>query len=315
MTKLALILDKAPAYVAFQRDLVLDSWGIQPSEVRPAASLEMVGSSSLFGSPSSARFELENVDEVKQAAAFLATLDREEAERKFAAGLVISSPVPRVSTKKLEAAVKALGGEVFVSNGKAYDTLPGKIISMINLTPEVRDFALAYVGRDYEALIPLVTAISKLPREAHRRVTQEDIYLRLAGGKGVVAPYAIEKPLLDGSLTDVIDIFRRVDEHESFLVILAVLRNKFQLAYRVAVLLESDPKLTEAKIAPVLQVPNNYPLKLAKQSAQRYGLVRLTRIVKVLADAEKNVKGGSAAPSSAVMELALVNIYTTLRKR
>lgn len=315
--RLVLIIDKSDAYCHFKRDQTLGAWGIEDDNIQTVTSLDEVGATTLFDDSPTSVMNMEEVDEVKllvanlekrlgspaARAAFLASLEE---------GLIIMTQVPRTSTKKLEALVTSLGGEVVVPPGKKDAPLVEKLLGELDLTPAVRRFILDYVGSNYEAVLPLVRTLSEIPRAHHRKITEEDIQIRFPGNKGEVPPWELEKHLLAGNMTGTIDTLRRIHRHSHLLVPLSILKNKFQLAYRISALLESG--ITgEAALAEVLGQPKNYPFTLAVQSAKKYKRAKLERVVLILDRVDRAVKGGSAAPDLAIFEAALVEISLTLR--
>lgn len=310
--KLALVVDKSDAYIAFQKGRVLEEWGVEASELKNIGRLAEAGGMTLFGGGTASILTLDDADAVKQLATELA--EESDLVSRVGSGLLILSSVDRRTTKKLETTVADLGGRVYVvKDSKDKQSNSEKLVSELHLNRSARDFLLAYVGEDYEALVPLVKAISPLAPQHQAAITEEDLFIRLPQAPGAVAPWALEKPLFAGNFNETIDIFRRVSKSSHFLVVLAVLRNKIQLAYRVAALQEAHGALNSAKLAKYLNVPDNYPLKLAMGYSKKYGLARLQKATEEMARTEAAVKGGSGANPAVAMELMLVRVSETLR--
>lgn len=314
--KLALIIDKSQSYTDFQKERILKEWNVNPFELKKITSLSEAGGSTLFGKPPTALLTLSDLNEVKD---FVEVLTKAKTagtvEGSVGEGLLIMSPVARTSTKKLEALVEALGGEVVIAKASAKDkmTTGEKLINDLNFTREVKEYILSYVGDDYEALIPIARSLSDLPKESHSRISVEDIYIRLPKAPGAVPPWEIEKPLFAGNLSKTIEIFRRVHQNSDLLVVLFVLKNKMTLAYRAGAILDATPRTSSAVIAEALGVPDNYPLKLAMGYHSKYGIDKLEKLAMLLAETERKVKGGSGTPGDVTMEMMLVEFQQILR--
>lgn len=313
--KLAFIVDKSEAYVSFQRERVLNNWGVEKADTQYINNLSSAGGMTLFGDAPTSLLRLESSDEVKKLVEELASITPEDLEETFGAGLIVYTTVPRTSTKKLEETFKKLGALMYAPPSKGDLSLQQKLVSELNLTKPVKDMLLAQAGDDYEQLLPLVDSIARLPWETHRRITEEDIFARFTQEKGSVAPWLVEKPFFAGNVQEMIDILRRIDHHSSFLVPLTILRNKLELAYRVAVLLEANPRMSDGDITKLLEVSSPFQVKLARGCGKTYGKDTLQKAVVALAKADGKVKGGSAAPSLAIVEAALVEVSLIMKKR
>lgn len=308
--RLALIIDKSDAYINFQTERVLDRWGVSKSETRVVNSLSPAGPS-LFGGVPTSIIHLEDAEAVK---ALVAAADPETLVKDFPSGVIVTTSVARNSTRKLETLFTSLSGELYIPPGKGDDPLAVKLLSELNVTKEVRETLLSYVGEDYDSLIPIVDSLSSIPRKHHGRITVEDIYVRFPQPKGAVAPWLIEKPLLAGNMEEAIDLFRRIHQHSHFLVVLTILKNKFQMAYRIAVMTNDSPRITDDAIATALGLNSSGQVRFARRTAREYGVAKLQKAVLTIAETESKVKGMSAAPNVATVEAMLVSLCMTLRK-
>lgn len=311
--KLALVIDKSKSYTDFQKERILKDWGILPSELKKVTGLSQVGGSTLFGKSPTALMVISDTDEVKNLVKALEEVS--SIDSVIGEGLIIMTSVARTSTKKLETLVAALGGEVVIAKPGAKDGMSTgeKLINDLGFAPEVKNYLLAYVGDDYEALIPIARSLSEIPKEQHKRITVEDIYIRLPKAPGAVPPWEIEKPLFADNISKTIEVFRRIHQNSDLLVVLFVLKNKMTLAYRAGAMIEANPRISSADVAAALGVTDNYPLKLAMGQHKRYGLEKLEKIAQLLADTERKVKGGSAMPGDVTMEIMLVEFQRILR--
>lgn len=314
--KLALVIDKSKSYTDFQKERILKDWNILPSELKKVSGLSEVGGSTLFGKAPTALLVISDADEVKS---IVKTFEEIQAASSIHSvvgeGLIIMTSVARTSTKKLETIIAALGGEVVIAKPGAKDgmTTGEKLINDLGFTREVKNYLLAYVGDDYEALIPIARSLSDIPKDQHKRITIEDIYIRLPKAPGAVPPWEIEKPLFADNISKTIEVFRRIHQNSDLLVVLFVLKNKMTLAYRAGAMIEANPRISSADVADALGVTDNYPLKLAMGQHKRYGLEKLEKIAQLLADTERKVKGGSAMRGDVTMEIMLVEFQRILR--
>jgi DNA polymerase III delta subunit len=314
--KLVLIIDKSQSYINFQKDTILKEWGVESEDLKKVSGLSQVGSSTLFGKAPTALLELTDINSVKDFLKSLTDLNASNSvESSLGEGLIVMSDVSRQSTKKLETLVAELGGSVIIAKPGASEKMSvgEKLVNDLGFTREVKRYILDYVGDDYEALIPIVRGLSDLPKKSHSSVTVEDIYMRLPKAPGSVPPWEIERPLFAGDLTKAIDIFRRVHQNSSLLIVLSILKNKMDLSYRSAAILWDEPSKSSAGIASSLGVQDNYPLKLAIGHAKKYGIIKLQKISELMAETERKVKGGSATPGDVTMELMLVEFQRILR--
>lgn len=313
--KLALVVDKSESYLSFQRQHFLELWQVDPETILPVKSFEETGGTSLFGEASTALLRLETADDVKRLVAALAKETAEGLEERLTGGLIILTAVPRNSTKKLETMVTSFGGTVVAQAG-GKDASPARdLIAPLMLSRECNAFLLDYAGEKYEMLIPLVTTIEENIPSAHRsRITVEDLQLRLAQAAGGIPAYEILTPLLKGDTKQVQEKYQRIITHSHMLVILAMVRNRFQGLYRVASLQGSGTTALPA-MATALGMPNDYKFKKMAEEAKRVGLPKLSRAVTMIQETEAMLKGGSAAPAEPLFNAMLLQVSELIRSR
>lgn len=314
--KLALILDKSKSYTDFQKEKLLAEWEVASSDLKNVSNISEAGGSTLFGKAPTALLTVDDPNGIKDLVKSLTEIsDSNNIENIVGEGIIIMSAANRNSTKKLESLIEKLGGQVIVAKASSKDkTSTGeKVINDLNFTREVKDYILSYVGDDYEALIPIARSLSEIPKESHKKITIEDIFIRLPKAPGAVPPWEIERPLFAGDLTKTIEIFRRIHKNSDLLVVLFILKNKVTLAYRCSSILENAPRTPSSDIAETLGVADNYPLKLAMGYHTKYGYEKVQKLTHLLAETERKVKGGSAAPSDVTMEMMIVEFQRILR--
>jgi len=303
--KIILIVDKSASYINFYKERTLEEWNIENSQLQKSARIKDISGSTLFGDSLTSIVNLENTDSVK-----MAIIDLESSNSsKFSNGLIITSNVPRTSTKKLESLVMELGGTVYTSNAKDKTPVSQKLVNELNLNRLAKDFLLSYVGDDYEIILPLIKTLSTLSQEKQYMVSESDIYLRMPKPPGALPPWSLENPLLSGNIEELITSARRV----ALLPALSVLSNKFKTAYKISVLFDNNPRITLGEISTILSVPNNYSLKLSSQTAKKYGSARLCKVVQILTKCDSRVKGAWNIDSDIVFEISLIEAADVLR--
>lgn len=309
--KLALIIDKSEAFISFHKSQLFEEWRLEAKDFKHGSRIGDIGGTNLFGENAANLIRLDTKEDVQS---FTKDLEKKTSiDDLIGLGLIITTTVPRQSTKKIEKLVKDFGGQVLISKGEKNETPVEAIVSQINLNKSAKNFLLSYAGDDYELVIPIVRTLSKLSSKQQGMVSEQDIFTRLPQPPGSLPPWEVDKALSRGNLSKTIENFRRVSEHSSFLVVLAVLNNKFRLMYKISALLASDPRMSAEKLSQILGVPNNYPLKLAIQGAKKYKMRKLQSVVEILTETEKNCKGGLNADHMVMVETSLVKIDAILK--
>lgn len=317
MTRIALIIDKSPSYLSYQVGEVLKSWGMEKESPDRVSSLSAVGVESLFDGVPCALMEITDLESWKKLSAAAEKLYADSPDdfiAKVEHGLIITTTVSRASTKKLEALVSTMSGDVITAKANAKDNtnVTGKLLRNLSIPRQVENFLVEFAAEDYDSILSVVASISTLPPQHQKRLTVDDVIIRLPSSPGSTPPWEIEKPLMKGDVPGTIEMYRRITNRSHGLVVLSIIKNKFTLSWRVAALLAVDSKMTSAAIAAALDVPNNYPLKLAIGTATRCGVETLTNVLTTVLAAESDVKGGSSAASGAVMENMLVKVCQQL---
>jgi len=333
--RLAFIADKSEAYTAFERDRVLKEWDVERSGTRVIAQLDEAGIASLFGDAPVSILQFDSKEQIKATVEKLKVATDDAVARYGAPGLIMLTNVERNSTKALEKLVNDLGGEVILSKESGSKDSPAlKLLNELKLSRDAKEFLTNHAGDDYGSILGLVKTLGDLNPKQQAAVSIEDLMVRLPSPPGAVPPWEIEPAILSGNVTKAIEVFRRVAKTSSLLVVLAILKNKFKLVFKIASLLESDPRLTASAVAKLLSptppaadatkaqkelyekaaTKDNYPLKLAMDTAKRVGVLKATRIIELIATTERKVKSGAGGDPMVQMESMLVQI-SSLAKR
>lgn len=331
--RIALIVDKHEAYIAFERDRLLSEWGIDRDQVSSITSVNQAGHATLFGAAPLSVLSLNDKDEIQSALAILKDATPETLKRLSTPGLIMHSNANRNTTRSLEKTVSDLGGVVLESKGSSKnDTPTSKIIDTLFIAPAAKKFLKEYIGDDYTSVLGLVRTVGKLSPKHQAAIGIEDLLVRLPQPPGAVPPWGIEPAILSGDVNKAIELYRRVSKTSHLLVVLSILKNKFYLVYKVAAILDSNPNATTASVSKALSpevpsnaskdvrdrlmkasVQDNYALKLALGTAKKIGLAKATGILELIASTEAKVKGGSSGDPHIFMERMIVSIATQVR--
>lgn len=321
--KLALIIDKSQSYVDFQKDLVAENWEIEPVNVETVASLSEVGETTLFGDTPTAVIHASDINAVKELTSIfesmIKTMSEEEIVNKFEHGLIITTTVARVSTKKLEKIVNDLGGFVVLSKENAKDkTNPvDGLLNPLSIPRDVKRFIQDYAGDNYDMILSVVRTISEIPEKAQRLITIDDILMRIPQAPGAIPPWEIEKSFMNGDIVELISMYRRIVAHSHGLVVVSILKNKIVSSYKISALIddsreENGTTPSVAEVSTLLGIPNNYPTKLSYESAKKLGFAKLSRVIELFYELEGKLKGGSNVNADVLIELELMRISKLL---
>ncbi len=316
MTNLVVIADKSEAYVHFERDRVLENWNIDYSGTRAIQKISEAGVASLFGDAPVSILSLDDKESVKNTAEKLKSASASELERWTTPGLIILTSVDRTSTKTLEKLVGDNGGEVILSkeSSKAKVSPTEKLVDGLSIPREVKTFLKEYAGDDYSSILALIKTLGALSPKQQQGITIEDLLVRMPQAPGAIPPWEIEPAIMRGDVTKAITLYRRVSQTSHLLVVLALLKNKFKLVFKVATLVEDNPRMTLDQLSKTLGVPNNYPLKLAYESAKKIGPRAATQLIELAAETEKKVKGGSSGNPHIMMEAMITRVAVLVRR-
>jgi DNA polymerase-3 subunit delta len=134
------------------------------------------------------------------------------------------------------------------------------------------------------------------------------------GRAGSVTPWALTDAIDGGDAAVALDRLHRLleggDRHP--LVVLAILHRHLTSMMRV----DSPSIRTEAQAAEAMQIPkgrSTFPAKKALRSAQRWGSANIAEAIELTSDAEVALKGASAWPEAAVLEVLVARLCRLAR--
>lgn len=314
---LALIIDKSNAYVEFQKEILLGEWFNDSSKVETQTINNLYGAKgdTLFGTSPLHILELEKASDATELGKVMKDFDIDALEEMFATGLIIIGDIPGNSLKTLKKTVADLGGKVFVTKSSETIATTEKIVDCLTLNKDSRRFLIDYAGENYSSLLPLIKDLSKLDEAQQKNLTLEELYIRLPQAPGALPPWNIEKYLFNGNTRKAIETMERVTGGGlgAHLLSLAVIRNKLNLILLMKMVQLNDPTIKFDEALEKLDLKNNYGNKIAFQRARKFDLDEISSIVRLVYDAEWNIKGGSPVPSHVIMNALFAKLAKDLK--
>ena len=314
--KIALITDPSEAMIGFKRDLLVDSWEIEPV-FQKIDKISEAGEVSLFGDAPISILVLDSNEKVKEMVKTLGEISPDMLKARAQFGLIIESSEALNVLSPLRKVCEKLGIPMLnnLSNtGKAKDPnlVANELLEDTNLSRDVKMFLLDYVGPDYDILIPIIRSVMKTNPQGQKKITVDDMQIRLTKEKATVVPWEIDNFLMKGNLTGALEALRRYPA-SSYLIVLSVMKKKFVSAYRCSVVLDQKPKSNRAELSKSLKIPDTFALQKSMEIARKHGSVNLQKICECLSDTEDKMKGLLSAYPHVIMELAILRVYDLLR--
>lgn len=286
--KLYLIISSSKSYRSFARDQKLKEWSYKPGTAKPVASLAYVGRSDMFGNSSPSLLDAPNKEAVATVLKDLEGLDEDVMAHKFRNGLIIVSECPIVSTKKLQAKVLELGGEVVAKTKDDQKNLGGDLFSGLSISREVKTYLLDWAGEEPERLLGIITFIKGLSNEKQKKVTVEHVTMQLAKGAGDVSIFGLEGPVFSGNFVEAVRIGRRSEYNAAT----GMLYRKVHSIYRAACILSDNPRASNQDIGDALGIKGGQIYYIVK-SAKSMGTNQLEEMLDVLAPLSASIKIGA----------------------
>ncbi|HET9075421.1 MAG TPA: DNA polymerase III subunit delta [Acidimicrobiales bacterium] len=171
-----------------------------------------------------------------------------------------------------------------------------------------------HLGEDVSRLVPIL-AVLEAAYGAGARLGADDVKPYL-GAAGSVTPWAFTDAIDAGDSRTALELLHRLLEggERHPLVVLAILHRHVQSLMRV----DSSAIRTEAQAAEAMGIAkgrSTFPAKKALRSAQQWGSANIAEAIGLLADAEVDLKGASAWPEAAVLEVLVARLCRLARAR
>ena len=223
--------------------------------------------------------------------------------------LVLAAGGGQVSAK-LVAAVKAHGTVVStrVDSRQATQWVHDRLRDApVRLDSEAEEFVRSHFGEDVGRLVALLELLAAAYGEG-ARLGRDDVEPYI-GEAGSVTPWAFTDAIDSGRTEEALTNMRRLlgagGRHP--LEVFAIIRSHVQARARV-----DDPGIRgEADAAAAMGISkgrSTYPAKKALAAAQRWGSAGVADAVGLVADAEVDLKGASAWPPDAVLEVLVARL-------
>lgn len=292
MTKLLLILDKSLAYINYVKDNTFKEWDITSDNVKEIQKFSQAGGATLFGDTPAYYIHISDKDSLTSIHSVLSTMDEATFTKRFSSGLIISSDMNKNSLKKLSNSVEKLNGKVHTT-GKSKLDVSSSILSRIYLNKDAEEFLLAYVGEEYDTLIPLVSNIEKVPQDQQKKISVDSLMTRLPQKPGTIPGWEVSNAVFEGQASKAIELSRRVGSGNTpYLLSMYYIRSKVELLYRAAILLVSNPKISEKDAAEALNVNKNYGFTLALRKAKKVSIDDALRLAEIVHKYDSKMRGG-----------------------
>lgn len=222
-----------------------------------------------------------------------------------------------ITPAKLVNAVKAKGRVVStnVDSRGAADWVHDRLRSApLQVDRAGEELIRSHLGEDVSRLVPIL-AVLEAAYGSGARLGAGDIEPYL-GEAGSVTPWAFTDAIDSGDATRALEMLHRLLEggQRHPLVVLAVLHRHVQSLMRV----DGGSIRTEAAAAAAMGIAkgrSTFPAKKALRSAQQWGSANIAEAVGLLADAEVDLKGASAWPEVAVLEVLVARLCRLARSR
>ncbi len=218
---------------------------------------------------------------------------------------------------KLAAAVKARGRVVStaVDSRKAGDWVLERIhASGLGLDNAAAGALRDHLGEDVGRLVPILEVLGAAYGKGGR-LSLEDIEPYM-GQAGTVTPWAFTDSIDAGDVEAALRHLHRLLEGGARhpLVVLAILHRHVTSLMRV----DSPSIRTEVEAAAAMGIAkgrSTFPAKKALRSARQWGSASIAEAVGLVADAEVDLKGDSAWPPEAVLEVLVARLCRLSRAR
>jgi DNA polymerase-3 subunit delta len=165
----------------------------------------------------------------------------------------------------------------------------------------------SHLGEDLSRSIALVEVLAAAFGEG-AELSEADVRPYL-GQPGSVAPWTLTDAIDRGATAPALEAMHRLLEagQRHPLVVLAVLHRHVQSLLKV----DSPSIRNDAEAADALGITkgrSTFPAKKARDTSRRWGSARIAEAVGLLADAEVDLKGASAWPPEAVLEVLVARL-------
>jgi DNA polymerase-3 subunit delta len=217
--------------------------------------------------------------------------------------------------KKLSDAVKAVGGDVVDTSPPGGKGRRGWFAEQfeaaaVSLDPSAKALIEDYVGEEVGRLPALLDLIAAA-NPGEDRVGPQGV-LPLLGDSGGVPPWDLTDAIDRGDTARSVELLRRMvgagGRHP--LAVMATLQTHYERMLR----LDGSGVRDEKAAAALLGMKGSaFPAKKAMTQSARLGHMKLVRATRLLAQADVDLRGATATPAEAVMELLVARLSTLVQ--
>lgn len=300
-------------------DGIVNGWGFDYSARTTVNDVDKRARESIFGDSIVTILKINDPSKDHNKAMLARTTAqlKENAADVVGEGIVILFSLPEnlKEVKDFIETIKKSGGE-YQSPKKNKQSEIDEIISRVSLNRETKTDLLEYVGESYDTLLPVVNSIKDMTPDRQRRLSFEDLLLRIPQKPGQQSPFGqgFGKDKVPGFTDYIVErnaqaamakLNRLIDGGTPEILLVVILRKRFAEMYSLKALLSEG--VTDYDAAETLDLPDprfygskgkdprtgksGYPTKMKIDECRGWSLEQLEDAVRTISTAEAVIKG------------------------
>lgn len=175
---------------------------------------------------------------------------------------------------------------------------------------DVLNFVNEYIGEDYDILISLKNSLNSLTQEDIENISLTEIITYLPYEKGNIPIWNFLENIFNKDIDKTLDDIDRTLEHNHYLVLLTIMKNKFRLFYQYTI--ANLEKLKESEIVKKLEVNNAYSF-ISFKRCKGISHETIEYILKLIDKAEKELKGDNIIDGKEYIKVISTKIILALK--
>lgn len=302
------------AYLDLLTSDFVDKWSEDQGSVT-LNSITAFGGRTLFGDCPTLVLDLESKEAVKDTLDYLKGHTPEELNDRFPSGVFIRTQVALQSTKSLREYLQKEGYEVISRKKNERKELPEELLKRTKLSAEVRKFLLDFSQGEPEHVVGIVRQVGTLTERQQAALSVGTIAVRLPQNPQAAPPWDIDEPFWRGDTAATLAMARRICIDDGQIVLLL-----WQLRKTTRMVLDfagmgGKAGRDRSELAKITDSLPNYGLVVAERTAKKVGLPTAIQVASVIADYDRQIRGGSRLNSRILLETALVKATTIIKGR